>query len=155
MTDIDLSTISFFSGFDRSALDKIAAMGDVVEVEEGGVITEQGEVGREAYLVTSGEVQVLVNGQPIATVGRGSVLGEMALLDLRPRSASLVARTPVTLIAYDARQFRKILDDMPADARARLEERDHRFRAENLEIGYDDDRPHPRGPVGTVDEPGR
>jgi len=145
MSEIDLSTLSFFAGFDRHALDKIAAMGEEVEVEAGGVITQQGEVGREAYLVTSGEVQVQVNGHAIATVGRGSVLGEMALLDLRPRSATLVALTPVELIAYDAQQFRRILDDMPADARAALEERDGRFRAENLEIGYDDDRPHPKG----------
>jgi CRP/FNR family transcriptional regulator, cyclic AMP receptor protein len=147
MSDIDLSTLSFFAGFDRHALDKIAAMGEQVAVEEGGVITQQGEVGREAYLVLSGEVQVQVNGHAIATVGRGSMLGEMALIDLRPRSATLVARTPVELIAYDAKQFRRILDEMPDEARATLEERDSRFRAENLEIGYDDDRPHPKGPV--------
>jgi CRP-like cAMP-binding protein len=144
MSDIDLSTLSFFGGFDRQALDKIAAMGEPVEVEAGAVIAEQGEVGREAYLVTAGEVQVLVNGHPIGTVGRGSILGEMALLDLRPRSATLMAVTPVELIAYDAKQFRAILDGMPRDARAKLEERDSRFRAENLEISYDDDRPHPR-----------
>lgn len=146
MSEIDLSTLSFFAGFDRQALDKIAAMGEEVEVEPGGVITQQGEVGREAYLVTSGEVQVQVNGHAIATVGPGSVLGEMALLDLRPRSATLVALTPVELIAYDAQQFRRILDEMPADARATLEERDGRFRAENLELGFDDDRARPRGP---------
>jgi len=145
MSDIDLSTLSFFSGFDRQALDKIAAMGEEVEVEPGGVITEQGQVGREAYLVTSGEVQVQVNGHPIATAGPGSMLGEMALLDLRPRSATLVALTPVELIAYDAQQFRRIVDEMPADARATLEARDSRYRAENLQIGYDDDRPQPRG----------
>lgn len=147
MPDIDLSTLSFFAGFDRHALDKIAAMGEPVEVESGAVITQQGEVGREAYVVTSGEVQVLVNGHAIATVGPGSVLGEMALLDLRPRSATLVAQTPVELMAFDAKQFRRILDEMPADARAALEAQDSRFRAENLEIGYDDDRPHPRGPI--------
>ena len=145
MPDIDLSTLSFFAGFDRHALDKIAAMGEPVEVESGAVITQQGEVGREAYVVTSGEVQVLVNGHAIATVGPGSVLGEMALLDLRPRSATLVALTDVELVCYGSRQFRTILDEMPADARAALEERDSRFRAENLEIGYDDDRPHPSG----------
>jgi len=148
MSDIDLSALSFFSGFDRQALDKIAAMGEEVEVEAGAVITEQGEVGREAYLVTAGEVQVQVNGHPIATAGRGSILGEMALLDLRPRSATLVALTPVQLIAYDATQFRRILDDMPADARAALEARDSRFRAENVEVTDDDDRPHPRGDAG-------
>jgi len=146
MSEIDLSTLSFFAGFDRQALDKIAAMGEEVEVEAGAVITQQGEVGREAYVVTAGEVQVQVNGHAIATAGPGSVLGEMALLDLRPRSATLVALTPVELMAYDAQQFRRILDEMPADARAKLEERDGRFRAENLELGFDDERARPRDP---------
>lgn len=145
MSDIDLSTLSFFSGFDRAALDKIAAMGEPVEAEKGAVLTEQGEVGREAYVVTSGEVQIVVNGHPVATAGPGSVLGEMALLDLRPRSATLVALTDVELVCYGSRQFRTILDEMPADARAALDERDSRFRAENLEIGHGDDRPHPSG----------
>ena len=145
MPDIDLSTISFFSGFDRDALDKIAAMGEPVEAERGAVIMEQGEVGREAFVVVDGEVQINVNGHVVGTAGRGSVLGEMALLDLRPRSATLVALTDVELISYASKQFRKILDEMPADARAALEERDERFRAENLEIGFDDDRPRPPG----------
>lgn len=145
MPDIDLSTLSFFSGFDRAALDKIAAMGEPVAAEKGAVLTEQGDVGREAFLVTSGEVQIVVSGHPIATAGPGSVLGEMALLDLKPRSATLVALTDAELVSYDARQFRGILDDMPADARASLEARDERFRAENLELARDDDRSRRRG----------
>lgn len=140
MPDIDLSTVSFFAGFDQAALDKIAAMGEPVEAEKGAVLTQQGEVGREAFLVTSGEVQIIVNGHPIATAGPGSMLGEMALLDLKPRSATLVALNDAELVSYDARQFRKILDDMPAGARATLEERDERFRAENLQVARDDDR---------------
>jgi CRP/FNR family cyclic AMP-dependent transcriptional regulator len=145
MPDIDLSTISFFSGFDRAALDKIAAMGEPVEAEKGAVIMQQGEVGREAFLVVDGEVQIIVNGHLVGTAGRGSVLGEMALLDLRPRSATLVALTDVALISYASKQFRQILDDMPADSRAALEARDERFRAENLEVAYGDDRPRPAG----------
>jgi|SRR3546814_712080 CRP-like cAMP-binding protein len=146
MPDIDLSTISFFSGFDQAALDKIAAVGEPVEVERGAVIMEQGEVGREAFLVVDGEVQIKVNGHVVGTAGRGSVLGEMALLDLRPRSATLIALTDCELISYASKQFRSILDEMPADARAGLEQRDERFRAENLEVSYDDDdRPRPSG----------
>lgn len=145
MPDIDLSTISFFSGFDRTALDKIAAMGESVEAEKGAVLMEQGEVGREAFLVLDGEVQIIVNGQVVGTAGRGSVLGEMALLDLRPRSATLKALTDVELICYASKQFRQIVDEMPADARAALEARDERFRAENMAVAYDDDRPRPAG----------
>ncbi|HEU5084331.1 MAG TPA: cyclic nucleotide-binding domain-containing protein [Acidimicrobiales bacterium] len=143
MPDIDLSTVSFFSGFDQEHLDQIAAMGEPVEVEAGAVITEQGEVGMEAFVVVSGEVQVIVNGHPVATAGPGSMLGEMALVDLRPRSATLKASTPVELISYDAKHFRRILDEMPDDARQALAERDERFREANRDIAEDDDRPRP------------
>ncbi len=142
MADVDLSKLSFFQGFDREALDKIEAMGEPVEAEEGAVITEQGTVGQEAFLVCEGQVQVVVNGHAVATVGPGSILGEMALLDRRPRSATLVATTPVQLIAYDAKHFRRIVEEMPEDARAGLVERDERFRLQNEEIAGAD-RPAP------------
>jgi len=145
MPDLDLSTVSFFSGFDQQHLDKIAAMGEPVEAEAGAVITEQGEVGQEAYVVVSGEVQVIVNGHPVATAGPGSMLGEMALIDLRPRSATLKAATPLELICFDAKHFRRILDEMPPEARRALAERDDRFRQENRDVAADDDRPWPRG----------
>lgn len=144
MPDLDLSTVSFFSGFDQQHLDKIAAMGEPVEAEAGAIITEQGEVGQEAYVVVSGEVQVIVNGHPVATAGPGSMLGEMALIDLRPRSATLKAAMPVELICFDAKHFRRILDEMTPDARRALAERDDRFRQENREVAADDDRPWPR-----------
>lgn len=140
MADVDLSTLSFFEGFDRASLDEIEAMGEPVEVEPGAVITEQGRVGQEAYVVRRGEVEVVVNGHTVATAGPGSLLGEMALLDLRPRSATLVARTPVELISYGSEQFRAIVEEMPSDVRARLVERDERFRSENLAVA-DEDRP--------------
>lgn len=143
MPDLDLSTVSFFSGFDREHLDKIAAMGEPVEVEAGAVVTEQGEVGMEAFVVVSGEVQVIVNGHPVATAGPGSMLGEMALVDLRPRSATLKASTQVELISFDAKHFRRILDEMPDGARQALAERDERFREANRDIAEDDDRPRP------------
>jgi CRP/FNR family transcriptional regulator, cyclic AMP receptor protein len=145
MPDLDLSTVSFFSGFDQQHLDKIAAMGEPVEVEAGAVITEQGEVGLEAFVILSGEVQVIVNGHPVATAGPGSMLGEMALVDLRPRSATLKSLTPVELISYDAKHFRRILDEMSDQDRQALAERDDRFREENREVAADDDRPRPIG----------
>lgn len=145
MPDLDLSTVSFFSGFDQQHLDQIAAMGEPVEAEAGAIITEQGEVGQEAYVVVSGEVQVIVNGHPVATVGPGSMLGEMALVDLRPRSATLKAAGPVQLICFDAKHFRRILDEMAPEARQALAERDDRFRQENREVAADDDRPRRRG----------
>ena len=137
MADVDLAALSFFTGFDLPTLERVAAMADRVEVEAGAVITEQGDVGQEAYFVLDGEVQVLVSGSPVASVGAGSLLGEMALLDLKPRSATLCAATPVTMLAFDAKAFRKIVDDLPPEARAGLAERNERFRDENAAVRGD------------------
>ena len=89
-----------------------------------------------------GQAQVIVNGHPVATVGAGSILGEMALLDLRPRSATIKAITDVELMAYDAKHFRRIVRELPDDVRAKLIERDERFRHQNEEIA-EADRPAP------------
>ncbi len=140
MDAADLAQLSFFEGFDTATLEKVAATGEVVEAEAGAVITEQGAVGQEAYVVVAGDVQVIVSGQEVATVGPGSVLGEMALLDLRPRSATLKAATAVELLCFDSKRFREIIDEMPMDARARLAEQNARFRSANQAI-TDADRP--------------
>lgn len=142
MADVELSKLSFFQGFDQKTLHKIEAMGEPVEAEAGAVIIEQGTVGQEAYVVCEGQAQVVVNGHAVATVGPGSILGEMALLDYRPRSATVVATTPVQLIAYDAKHFRRIVGEMPDAERAALIERDERFRHQNEEIA-EADRPAP------------
>ncbi len=142
MADVDLSRFSVFEGFDQEALDKIEAMGEPVQADAGATIIEQGTVGQEAFVLVEGEAQILVNGHLVATVGPGSILGEMALLDLRPRSATVKAVTDVELMAYDAKHFRRIVAELPDDLRAQLIERDERFRHQNEEIA-EADRPAP------------
>lgn len=142
---LDLSALSFFTGFDPNTLREIGASGEPVTAEAGAVLTEQGSVGREAFVVVSGQVQVLVNGQEVAVVGPGSVLGEMALVDLRPRSATLVASTDCELIAFESRRFRDIVDGLSPEARSRLEQRNERFRSANSTIAAEG---RPPGRIG-------
>jgi CRP-like cAMP-binding protein len=67
--------------------------------ESGQVIFNEGDVGTEAYLLRSGYVTVtkLEEGKTVelATRGPGEILGEMALIDDKPRSASVIAKTRV------------------------------------------------------------
>ncbi len=80
---------------------------------EGETIFHAGQAGEVMYIVQEGEVDLLVNGHWVETVGEGGVFGEMALVDSQPREASAVARTDTRVIAIDAKQFSQLLQESP------------------------------------------
>jgi len=80
-------------------------------------VCRQGTEGHELYVVYRGEVVVEreVDGEqvPVATLGPGEPLGEMALFDALPRSATVVAKTDCTLLVLQHRQFLHIAEQRP------------------------------------------
>ncbi|MBL8778716.1 MAG: cyclic nucleotide-binding domain-containing protein [Acidimicrobiales bacterium] len=108
-----LSRIAFFEGFTPDELARVAELVDDVEAEPGAVLTDQGRPGQECYVIESGQANVYFGGEHIATLGPGSMVGEMALLEHRPRIASVVAETPMQLLGLDTRSFRALLEEMP------------------------------------------
>ena len=67
--------------------------------------------------VEAGEAEVRRDGEVIASVGQGDVVGEIGLLVTGIRTASIVATTPMTLIAMFSREFKQVEDRMPAIAK--------------------------------------
>ncbi len=108
-----LSKIAFFEGFTPDELARVAELVDDVEAEPGAVLTDQGRPGLECYVIETGQANVYFGGEHIATLGPGSMVGEMALLEHRPRIASVVAETPMQLLGLDTRSFRALLEEMP------------------------------------------
>lgn len=108
-----LRGLAFFEGFSDDELARVAELAEHVDVEVGTCIIDQGRVGLECFVVESGDVWVYVADEHIVTLGPGSMIGEMALVDRRPRSASVVAQTPVQLLAFDTKAFRQLLAEMP------------------------------------------
>jgi CRP-like cAMP-binding protein len=66
--------------------------------EQGQAIVQQGEEGRELFLLLDGIVDVEVDGEEVAEIGPGALLGEMALLEGGTRTATLWATTPVRAV---------------------------------------------------------
>jgi CRP-like cAMP-binding protein len=64
-------------------------------------------------VVLAGEATVHVGDELVATVGPGSMIGEMALVGHRPRSASVIAATPMELVAFNTEDFARLLAEMP------------------------------------------
>lgn len=108
-----LASISFFDGFSHEELVRVAQLGTEVEAPAGTVVMDQGDPGTDCFVVESGLASVYVRGEHVAAVGAGSMVGEMALVDHRPRSATVVADTDLRLVRFDSKAFRTLLDEMP------------------------------------------
>jgi len=109
-----LRNVSLFQGCSTKDLEKIAKSGDEVKLDAGTVIVDQGQTGREAFVIISGSATVKRNGKKVATLGAGSVVGELSLLDHGPRTATVVADTECTMLVISQRQFLAVIDAIPA-----------------------------------------
>lgn len=111
-----LSQVALFSACSKKELEKVARATDDITMTAGTTIIEQGQTGREAFVIVEGEVTVKRNNRKVATLGPGSVVGEMSLLDNGSRTATVVCDTDCTLLVIDQRRFRGVVEDIPAIA---------------------------------------
>jgi len=112
--DVDrLADVEFFEGFTHEQLTRVAALSSRVEVSAGAVVIDQGDPGTDCFVLVSGRASVYVGSEHVATLAGGSMVGEMALVDHRPRNASVLADEPLELLRFDAKQFKRLLDEMP------------------------------------------
>ncbi len=109
-----LRNVKLFSSCTDKELRKVAKATDEVSMTEGTLIIDQGQTGREAFVIVEGEVIVRRNGRKVAELGAGSVVGEMSLLDKGPRTATVVCQTDCTLLVIDQRRFLGVLDEIPS-----------------------------------------
>ena len=109
-----LRSVPLFSACSNKELDKVAKAADEIRMTAGTLIVDQGQTGREAFVIVDGEVSVKRNNRKIATLGRGAIVGELSLLDHGPRTATAVCETDCTLLVIDQRRFLGVLDDVPA-----------------------------------------
>ncbi len=109
-----LKNVPLFSSCSIRDLEKIAKAGDEVSMPAGTLIVDQGQTGREAFVVLEGTVTVKRNTKKIATLGPGTVVGELSLLDHGPRTATVTCETDCLLLLLSQRHFMAVVDDVPA-----------------------------------------
>lgn len=84
------------------------------ELDPGTVLTRQGQTGGLAFLVVDGEADVSVNDTGVGTLGPGDMAGELSLIDGRPRSAQVTARTPMRVLEINAEDFHRLIEASPS-----------------------------------------
>lgn len=109
----DLRHIALFAQMTEADLARFAALGEPVDAEPGAILIDQGDVGTECFLVVEGEAGVFAAGNHVATLGKGSIVGEMALIGHKPRNATVTAASKMRLLAFNISSFKKLLEEMP------------------------------------------
>ena len=116
-----------FAGCTEAELHEIDRLTDEVHIPAGRTVIRQGDLGQEFAMIASGEAEIVKDGAVVATIGPGAYFGEVALLDSVTRTASVVAKTDLTLQVIDRRGFNTLLDDLPRLARSMLRGSAHRI----------------------------
>jgi CRP-like cAMP-binding protein len=115
-----LRKVPIFSACTNKQLEHVARLVTEVNFPPGFTLMREGTLAHEFVIVESGTASVKKGGRKIASIGPGDVVGELALILDRPRNATVVADSEITLLAVDARSFEPLLDEVPGLARRLL-----------------------------------
>ena len=108
-----LQKVPLFQSLSKKQLREVSGLATRLNEPAGSVLTKEGQVGYEFIVVLDGEIEIRKGDRVIASRGPGSYVGEIALLDNRPRTATVVAKTPVVIEVIGRREFRSLLAAAP------------------------------------------
>ena len=102
-----------FSNCSRKELEEVAGIADEIDLAKGRTLIREGDRGREFFVLLEGTAEVRKGKRAIRNLGAGDFFGEIALIANTPRTATVVARTPVRALVITDRAFRTLLERMP------------------------------------------
>ena len=111
--DVDrefLAQIPIFGGLPAEVVERIARATRVLRVPAGVAVFEEGELARSMFIVRAGDVEICKRGRDgadfcLAVLPPGACVGEMALIDIQPRSATVRAVTEATMYIVDQKEI--------------------------------------------------
>jgi CRP-like cAMP-binding protein/Zn-dependent protease len=107
----ELRELSVFHGLDSEQLNAILEHGEWITAGHGDELVTQGEPGDRFYVIESGKAEIIKDGVVLDAVSKGMYFGEVALLRNVPRTATVVADTPMRLFALDRDGFELVVAD--------------------------------------------
>jgi CRP/FNR family cyclic AMP-dependent transcriptional regulator len=123
-----LAQIPLFSACTKRQLAAVSAFTVPERLAAGTVLTREGAAGGIAYILASGQAEVVRGKRRLAVLGPGDVVGELSLIDGQPRSATVRALTDLEVLEIDARDLRRLLRQAPAVTHKLLEALAERLR---------------------------
>ncbi len=86
---------------------------DLQTLSAGQTLFREGEPGEVMYVLMSGTAEIIVHDKVVEMAERGTILGEMAMIDELPRSATVVAKSDCTLLSINRRRFNFLIQQTP------------------------------------------
>jgi CRP-like cAMP-binding protein len=124
-----LRTVPLFRGLDDGELERVSTLADIVDLPADRLLMTQGQHGWEMFVLVSGSARIERDGQSLGERGPGEVLGEIALLDGGPRTATVTLSEPSRLLVLARREFQALMDEFPEIRLRVLEAVAHRLRS--------------------------
>jgi CRP/FNR family cyclic AMP-dependent transcriptional regulator len=125
---VALSGIPMFQTFSRRHLNHLAAETDEVSFRPGEHVVEEGLLGETLFVILEGEARVVRNGRKVATLLPGDFFGELSALDGGPRSATIIAETPLSAVRLFRRTLMGMIQREPGLTISLLQGIAHRIR---------------------------
>ena len=129
-----LPEAAIFAGCSAREHRSLSRLGTTVRVRPGTTLTPEGRPGKEFFVIKDGAATCTFRGSELAHLSNGDFFGEMALLDGGPRTATVIAETPLDLVVYSTVEFRTMVDTSSRIRRHLLTEMAHRLRAADAEV---------------------
>jgi CRP-like cAMP-binding protein len=109
-----LKSIPVFSGLSKDELRRVADCAEEIEVGAGEQLLREAAYAFEFLIIEKGAAEVVRDGDHLADLGPGDVMGELGVMTHGQRTASVVATAPSRVIYIRAQDFRHFTEDMPA-----------------------------------------
>ncbi|MGH2877239.1 MAG: cyclic nucleotide-binding domain-containing protein [Solirubrobacteraceae bacterium] len=106
-----LTAIPIFSGVSAQEAKRLAAFATETSAADGQILMKEGDYSVELIAIEEGTADVIQGGRRIASVGAGDVIGEMGLLERRPRNADVIASSPMRLIKLTHWEIRRMSEE--------------------------------------------
>jgi CRP-like cAMP-binding protein/Zn-dependent protease len=107
----ELRELPIFGTLDVEQLNDVLEHGGWITAGPGEELVSQGATGDRFYVIDSGRAEIVRDGAVVDSIGKGMYFGEIALLRDVPRTATVVARTPMRLFALDRDGFELVVAD--------------------------------------------
>jgi len=131
---IMLASVSLFQGIPAENLSRVAHIAEETHWPAGSSIFREGDFGDSLFIVVQGTVRIHRKGKDLALLKKGDCVGEMAILDLAPRSADVSAAEDAILLKISQDDFYAVLSANPQIAQSIMRLLTRRLREANEKL---------------------
>jgi CRP/FNR family cyclic AMP-dependent transcriptional regulator len=131
-----LKRVPLFAGLGRREIEEIGRLAEEIDVAAGRVLMREGQTGQEFFVIVRGSVIIERGGTRLRVLGAGDFLGEIALVDDGPRTATATVESDSALLVLAHREFHSLMDQFPTVRSAVLQALAQRVRQLEPDVAH-------------------